>query len=151
MPNSQLQSKVYPVPQEHQQHLGSSISYENMKMTKSRLEQAKNVGNMAEFDRKGGEKALKWIDETLKTDRDSIHGEKKIGMDTGRENQFIQTHEKDKSKNPTKVGGLPKITKGNVSRKIMSNKEVYNESFESEINNIIYLIEYMNNKNSQIL
>lgn len=151
MPNSQLQSKVYPVPQEYQQHLGSSISYENMKMTKSRLEQAKKAGNVAEFDRKGGDKTLKWIDETLKTDRDSIHGEKKIGMDTGRENQFIQNHEKDKSKNPTRVGGLPKINKGNVSRKIMSNKEVYNESFESEINNIIYLIEYMNNKNSQIL
>jgi hypothetical protein len=151
MPNSQLQNNVYPVPEEHQQYLGSSISYENMKMTKSRLEQAKKTGNMAEFERKGGAQTLKWIDETLKTDRDAIHGEKKIGMDTGRENQFLKTHEKDKSKNPTNVGGLPKINKGNVSRKIMSNKEVYNESVESEINSIIYLIEYMNNKNSQIL
>lgn len=151
MPNSDLQNKVYAVPQEHQQFLGSSISYENMKMTKSRLEKAKKDGNIPEFDRKGGDQTLKWIDGELTTDRDAIHTKKKIGMDTGRENQFLKTHEKDKSKNPTKVGGLPKINKGEVSRKIMSNKEVYNESYESEIKSIIYLIEYMNNTKKQIL
>lgn len=151
MPNSDLQSKVYAVPQEHQQFLGSSISYENLKMTKSRLEQAKKAGNIPEFDRKGGEQTLKWIDGELTTDRDAIQTKKKIGMDTGRENQFLKTHEKDKSKNPTRVGGLPKINKGDVSRKIMSNKEVYNETFQSEIKSIIYLIEYMNNTKTQIL
>jgi hypothetical protein len=120
-------------------------------MTKSRLEQAKKAGNIPEFDRKGGEQTLKWIDGELTTDRDAIQTKKKIGMDTGRENQFLKTHEKDKSKNPTRVGGLPKINKGDVSRKIMSNKEVYNESFQSEIKSIIYLIEYMNNTKTQIL
>jgi hypothetical protein len=67
-------------------------------------------------------------------------------MDAGRENEFIENHEKDKDNaNPTAVGGVPKITKGSVFRKIMTNKEVYNESVNKEINEILYLMEYMNN------
>jgi hypothetical protein len=73
-------------------------------------------------------------------------------MDAGRENQFIKKHTKDKDNaNPTAVGGLPKINKGNISRKIMSNKEVYNESINTEINKIKYLMEYMNNNKKQKL
>ena len=75
-------------------------------MTKSRLEQAKQAGNIPEFDRKGGDRTLKWIDTELNTDRSAIETKKQIGMDTGRENQFLKTHEKDKSKNPTRVGGF---------------------------------------------
>ena len=152
MANSELVGKYYPVPEHLQQFLGPKISYPNLKMTKSRLEKAKNGQNIEEFNKKGGENALKWANETLKKDRDTIHNKKKIGMDAGRENQFIKTHEKDKDNaNPTAVGGLPKITKGNVSRKIMTNKEVYNESLTKEIKDIIYLIEYMNNNKKQIL
>ena len=72
-------------------------------------------------------------------------------MDAGRENQFLKTHDKDKDNaNPTRVGGLPKINKGNIYRKIMTNKEVYNESLKKEINQIKYLIEYMNNNKIKI-
>jgi hypothetical protein len=71
-------------------------------------------------------------------------------MRAGRENQFLKTHEKDKSANPTKVGGLPKINKGNVSRKIIDNKEVYNEGIQKEIQEIKYLIEYMNNNKEKL-
>ena len=71
-------------------------------------------------------------------------------MDAGRENEFIKDHEKDKSANATKVGGVPKITKGSVFRKIMTNKEVYNESINKEINEILYLMEYMNNNKKNI-
>lgn len=150
MPNSRLINKTYPVPPELQNFLGATISYSNLKMTKTRLKQAKDAENMPEFERKGGETVLKWIEETLKKDRDSIYNTKKIGMDTGRENQFLATHQKDKSKNPTKVGGLPKINKGNVSRKIMTGKEVYNESINDEIKDIIYLMEYMDNNKTKI-
>jgi hypothetical protein len=148
MPNSKLENKIYNVPEVHQKFLGSSMSYPNLKMTKTRLNQAKKDGNIDEFKRKGGDEVLKWIDETLKTDRDTIYNTKKVGMDTGRENQFLKTH--DKNANPTRIGGLPKINKGNIYRKIMTNKEVYNESLKKEINQIKYLIEYMNNNKIKI-
>ncbi len=67
-------------------------------------------------------------------------------MDAGRENQFIKSHEKDRDNaNPTEVGGVIKVNKGSMNRKIMSNKEVYNEGLSDEISKIKYLIEYMNN------
>ncbi len=152
MPNSQLKNKNYPVPKELHGFLGTSISYSNLKMTKTRLNKAKESQNMAEFNQKGGDTTLKWVEQTLKTDRDAIYSKKKTGMDTGRENEFLRTHEKDKDNaNPTAVGGLPKINKGNISRKIMTNKEVYNESLTNEIRDIIYLMEYMNNNKKQTL
>ena len=40
---------------------------------------------------------------------------------------------------------------GNISRKIMQNKEVYNESINNEIKQIKYLMEYMNNNKKQNL
>lgn len=146
MPNSKLEGKYFPVPEELYKFLGTKISYANLKMNKTRLNQAKDAKNFDEFNRRGGEEVLNWIEEILKKERDAIYNVKKIGMDSGRENQFIRTHEKDRdNKNPTKVGGLPKINKGNISRKIMTNKEVYNESINKEFKKIIYLIEYMNN------
>ena len=152
MANSELINKVYNVPENLQSFLGSTISYHNLKMTKTRLTKAKDSDNIEEFNKKGGEKALKWIENELKTDRDAIYNKKKIGMDTGRENQFIKKHEKDKDNaNPTAVGGVPKITKGKVYRKIMQNKEVYNESINNEINKILYLMEYINNNKKQNL
>jgi hypothetical protein len=72
-------------------------------------------------------------------------------MDAGRENQFIKSHEKDRDNaNPTGVGGVPKVTKGSINRKIMSNKEVYNEELQKEISDIRYLIEYMTHNKKQI-
>ena len=150
MANSDLLNKIYNVDEKHQNFLGKTISYSNLKMNKSRLEQAKENKNFQEFERRGGEETLKWINGALKTDRDAIHNTKKIGMDAGRENQFIDKHEKDKDNaNPTGVGGVPKMNKGSISRKIMTNTEVYNESFIKEINDIVYLIEYMNKNNKK--
>lgn len=152
MANSKLEGKYFPVPEEYHTYLGSKISYPNLKMNKTRLNQAKDSENFQEFNRRGGEEVLNWIDEILKKERDAIYNVKKIGMESGRENQFIRPHEKDReNKNPTKVGGLPKINKGKISRKIMTNKEVYNESKYKEINKIIYLIEYMNNNKKENL
>jgi len=149
MPNSDLKDKIYNVPAQHQNFLGQTISYHNLKMTKTRLNQAKKNKNQQEFNKKGGENVLQWVDNTLKTDRDAIYNKKKTGMDAGRENEFIKDHEKDKSANPTKVGGLPKIG-GNVRREIVTNKVEYYESISKEINKVKYLMEYMNNNKKNI-
>jgi hypothetical protein len=149
MPNSDLKDKIYNVPAQHQNFLGQTISYHNLKMTKTRLNQAKKDKNQQEFNKKGGENVLQWVDNTLKTDRDAIYNKKKTGMDAGRENEFIKDHEKDKSANPTKVGGLPKIG-GNVRREIVTNKVEYYESISKEINKVKYLMEYMNNNKKNI-
>lgn len=150
MPNSDLETKSYNVSPQHQKFLGTNMTYANMKMTKSRLTKLK-TSNPEAYNRKGGDNVLRWIEDTLKTDRNVIKGVKKTGMDAGRENEFLKTHEKDRDNaNPTAVGGLPKITKGKVSRKIMSNKEVYNEAYDKQIQKIRYLIEYMNNNKQKL-
>lgn len=152
MPNSKLVNKTYSVPAEYRQYLGDTISYENMKMSKTRLNKAKKQ-NPDEYNRKGGDLVLSWIENELKKDTTAIHSAKKIGMDTGRENQFIKTHEKDKDNaNPTDANsGMVKINKGTMYRKVMSGKEVYNESINTEIAQIKYLMEYMNNNKKQKL
>ncbi len=151
MANSELKTNTYEVPPILQKFMGSTISYANMKMTKTRLTQAKEAKNFEEYKQKGGDEVVKWIEETLKTARDSVYNVKKTGMDAGRENEFLKTHEKDKDNaNPTQVGGLPKINKGNISRKIMTNKEVYNESINVELQQIRYLMEYMSIKKTKL-
>ena len=150
MPNSDLIGKNYEVKDENiKKFLGSTISYENMKKKKSELENNK-LKNKDFYNKNGGDSVLKWIDNTLKTDRDSIHNEKKTRMDAGEENQFKKEHEKDRDNaNPTGVS-LPSIHKGSVNRQIMTNKVAYNESIEKQINSIKYLIEYMNNNKTKI-
>ena len=100
------------------------------------------------------EKALRWIEKTLKTQIDAIEAPKRITMDTEGQgaksggNAFKDTHSKDKANaDPTRVR-LPKIHKGKVSRQIMTNKVQY-ESISDELTEIRYLIEYMNNNKKQ--
>lgn len=151
MPNSKLVDKTYDVPEIYQPYLGPSVTYPNLKMRKTRLNQDKAAERFDDFNQKGGENLLKWIEDILKTDRDAIYNVKKIGMETGRENQFIKSHDKDsKNANPTGVGGVPKLGNGSISRKIMTNKEVYNEGLQKEIKDIMYLIEYMSNTKPKI-
>ena len=150
MPNSRLEDKSYAVPAQYRQYLGDTISYENMKMIKTRLNRAKQ-DNPEEYNRKGGDLVLNWITDELKKDTTAIRSTKKIGMDTGRENQFLRSHEKDKDNaNPTGANsGMVKIANGTMYRKVMTGKEVYNESIQTEIAQIRYLMEYMNNNKKQ--
>ena len=152
MPNSKLAGKSYAVPAEFRQYLGDTISYENMKMSKTRLTKAKD-SNPQEYTQKGGDLVLNWINSELKRDTTAIKSTKKIGMETGRENQFLKTHEKDKDNaNPTGANsGMVKIGNGTTYRKVMTGKEVYNEAIEKEITQIKYLIEYMNNNKKRKL
>jgi len=125
-------------------------------MEESRLHKAKKscqeTGDCSEFDRLGGEKRLKDIESLVHTNQNANYQVKKTGMDAGRENQFIEKHEKDRDNaNSTAVGGVPKVNKGSIKDKIMTNKEVYNEGISKEISEIRYLIEYMNNNKKQNL
>ena len=149
MPNTNLKNNIYDTD-------GDKEKYTALAMQESRLNKAKEncqkYGNCDEFERLGGESELKRLESIIHTAQKADYSVKKTGMDAGRENQFIEKHEKDRDNaNPTSVGGVPKINKGSIKNKIMTNKEVYNEDFVKEISEIRYLIEYMNNNNKQKL
>ena len=149
--NSQIANKISVAPSDK---VGKN--HQAYAMEESRLKKAKESCTLNkvcdEFNRLGGDERLREIENLVKTNQDANYQKKKTGMDAGRENQFIKTHEKDKDNaNPTAIGGMPKMNKGDVSRKIMSNKEVYNEQISKEISNIRYLIEYMDNNKKQKL
>jgi len=143
MANSNLEDREYNID-------GVSVNYKTLAMQVSRLKKAQDIcqtkNDCAEFNRLGGNDKLNRLDGIISKEQDADYHYKKVGMDAGRENQFIKTHEKDKDNaNPTKVGGIPKINKGSINRKIMTNKEVYNEALNKELASIRYLMKYMNN------
>jgi hypothetical protein len=140
--NSQISKDI------HKTKDGEEKNHQAFAMELSRLRKAKELcettNGCEEYNKLGGEERFKEVENLVKSAKDANYRVKKVGMDAGRENQFIKTHEKDRDNaNPTKVGGVPLVTKGSVNRKIMSNKEVYNEGLEKEISSIRYLIEYM--------
>jgi hypothetical protein len=143
MPNSNLKDKYYNID-------GEQLKYTAIAMRESRLKKAKelcdNNKNCTEFNKLGGQQKLNKYTEIIKKEQQidyKIKDEKRKG---GLENQFLKKHEKDRDNaNPTQVGGVPLVTKGNTLDKITSGNDIYNESVEKEINEIKYLIEYMNN------
>lgn len=147
--NSQISKDI------HKTKDGEEKSHQAFAMELSRLRKAKELcettNGCEEYKRLGGEERFKEVENLVKTAKEANHRVKKVGMDAGRENQFIKSHEKDRDNaNPTGVGGVPKVTKGSINRKIMSNKEVYNEGLQKEISDIRYLIEYMTHNKKQI-
>lgn len=146
--NSQISKDI------HKTKDGETKNHQAFAMELSRLKKAKEIcetnNGCEEYNRLGGENRFKEVENLVKTAKDANYRVKKTSKDAGRENQFIKTHQKDKDNaNPTGVGGTPKITKGSINSKIMSNKEVYNEGLNKEISEIRYLIEYMNNNNKK--
>lgn len=136
MANSKLENKIYSVIPKLKKYLGDKISYGNMKMTKSRLEQARDSKNMKEFLSKGGDEVLEWIDNTLETDRNLIYNRKRLGKDAGMKNQFIKSHEKNKDL--TKNKSVYKELMGGLS---------LTEGLDKEMNEIKYLITYLTKNN----
>lgn len=114
------------------------VSYEQLKMIKSYFDSYDGDKTDLEFKLNGGSTMKNWANEALKTGRDVIELEKKVRTDAGEENQFKKTHEKDRAKNPTKVG-MVKIHKGSKLRNIMANDTIY----EAEMKTIKYLINYL--------
>jgi hypothetical protein len=146
MPNSQMQGKTYAVPANLRNFLGNALTYENLKRIKSEMNSFKKEKNLAEFNKKGGDASLKWIDETLKMDRNSIKGVKEIGMDTGRENMFQKPGgEKNKYKNASVVIN-PKVNLKNLYTSFKPGRgSATNVSTEQQIKKMLYLIEYITN------
>lgn len=147
--NSQISNDI------HKTKDGEKKSHQAFAMELSRLRKAKELcettNGCEEYKRLGGEERFKEVENLVKTAKEANYRVKKVGMDAGRENQFIKSHEKDRDNaNPTGAGGVPKVTKGSINRKIMSNKEVYNEELQKEISDIRYLIEYMTHNKKQI-
>lgn len=148
MPNKDLKDKF------HDNGDNEKEKYTALAMQESRLKKAKTACEKTkdcnEFNRLGGDIELRRLEGIIHTAQNANYQVKKTGMDAGRENQFIKKHEKDRDNaNPTAVGGIPKVNKGSIKDKIMTNKEVYNEGITKEISNIRYLIEYMNNNNKK--
>jgi len=115
------------------------ISYSQMKRIKNYFDKYKGDGSDDEYIMLGGDQTKKWINQTLTKDREQLRNDKKVRMDSGLENQFIRTHEKDKDNaNPTKVGGMPDMNKTLKSDNIMSGDTIYQET----INRIKKLINY---------
>lgn len=148
MPNAALKDKLH--------HTGDDKKekYTALAMQESRLKKAREfgeeTGDWTEFTSLGGELELKRLETIIHTAQNVNYNTKKTGKDAGRENQFIKKHKKDRDNaNPTGVGGVPKLTNGSISDKIMTNKEVYNEEIAKEISEIRYLMEYMNNNKKQ--
>jgi hypothetical protein len=145
MPNADLKDKLYNTGSDDEKE-----KYTALAMQETRLKKAKKFGedsgDWSEFNRLGGDLELKRIENIVHPAQNANYNVKKVGMDAGRENQFIKKHDKDRDNaNPTAVGGIPKMTKGSIKDKIMTNKEVYNEEITKEISKIKYLMEYMNN------
>lgn len=148
--NSQI-SKDIQVTSTGEQKTHQAFAVELSRLRKEK-DNCENNNVCAEFNRLGGQKRFIEVENLVKRAKNANYQEKKTGMDAGRQNQFIRTHEKDRDNaNPTKAGGLPQVTKGDVSRKIMSNQEVYNEAYINELSEIRYLIEYMDNNKKQKL
>jgi hypothetical protein len=150
MPNLDMDDKKFPVPQKFKKLIGDEISGNNMTTKMSRLRKKENKS-------KEEEELLEYLEKEYENIADSIDNKKRIQMNLGRENAFKETHTKDrKNKNVTKVGGIPKLTSSGkhtkASDQVANNIVQYYESFDKEIKDMIYLIEYMdNNDKNKIL
>lgn len=87
------------------------LTYENMKFIKHTLE--KNKDNNELYNLNGGVKFERWINDTLDTARKSIETGKKVKKETGMNNAYIKSHEKDSSK-----GSKPRTPKLHKSMSI---------------------------------
>jgi len=145
MPNLDMNDKKFPVPKKFKKLIGDEISGNNMTTKISRLRKKENKS-------KEEEELLEYLQKEYENIADSIYNKKKIQMNLGRENAFKKTHTKDKhNKNVTKIGGMAKLTSSGkhtkASDQVSNNRVQYYESFDKEIKDMIYLIEYMDNNN----
>jgi hypothetical protein len=98
------------------------ISYENLKNVKHILE--KNSGNKNIYNLNGGKNFHNWVNDQLKVARDRLSANKKIRKDTGEENAYIKHHNKDNSKQQSKVRN-PKLHKSMGANDIYNNNVNY--------------------------
>jgi prepilin-type processing-associated H-X9-DG protein len=97
------------------------VTYSQAKKLKHELENELD-GN--DYDNVGGDDMLTFLDSSLGNRRNSVKGGKKNRMNAGMENQFLKSHKKDNSKNPTKVR---KVKVSKKSDDIMNNRAIYED------------------------
>lgn len=121
MANSKLKNKKYKLPSELQEVMGSNdISYEYLKKIKNYYE---NVDPTCK--KYGGEKMKSFVENTLKSNRNSIKRSSRIKSELGL-NGFKKTHSKDKNKFDSKSGlNMAKIS--NSSDRIFNDEPIYEE------------------------
>ena len=98
-----------------------NVTYSQAKKLKHELENELD-GN--DYDNVGGDDMLTFLDSSLGNRRNSVKGGKKNRMNAGMENQFLKSHTKDNSKNPTKVR---KVKVAKKSDDIMNNRAIYED------------------------
>jgi len=174
MANSKLTNKFYRIPDDVHNKIVNQLNKINFSEDEKGVKRAKDIinnkeisygqmtrlknyfdnyeGDMSdnEFKIIGGNITKKWVNNELFKDTESIRRIKKSKMDSGMENQFLSPHKKDNDNtNPTDPkGGLIDIKKSSKLRNIMANDAIYKTSesktYNEEIKNIKYLIEYLN-------
>tara|TARA_R110002050_G_scaffold79261_5_gene169360 strand:+ start:11918 stop:12361 length:444 start_codon:yes stop_codon:yes gene_type:complete len=146
MPNLDLINKDYVVTNPSaKKYLGDKISGTNLTTIKSRLDNKDNLS-------KEESEALDWITKKYEEEIKRIDSSKRTKMRAGDDstpNAFKKTHTKDGK--DTEVAGVNKGVKltssgkhSKVSDQIENNRVQYYESISLELNEIKYLIEYMN-------
>jgi len=151
--NKEYDESLFQVPQQFQSFLGKEITGNNITTRINRLTNKENLSNEEQ-------QVLRWLKGKDNAETNKIDAIKRIKMKTGAPggkkggNNFIDTHEKDRDNaNPTKISGLADMrVKGKhskVSDQIENNRVQYYESYEKEIKDMKYLIEYMDNKNNK--
>jgi len=153
--NEEYESSTFQVPPQFHSLLGKKITGNNITTKISRLSNKENLTDEEQ-------RVLRWLKGKDNAETNKIDARKRITMKTdgvGAKkggNAFIDTHEKDRDNtNPTKVGGLADLKvrgkHSKVSDQIENNRVQYYESYEKEIQNMKYLIEYMDNNNNKTI
>lgn len=139
MPNKDIDSKKY-------EPLGVKTSGNNLTTKISRLENK-------EYLTKEEEETLTELKKTYDKEKEKSYHNKDVQRRNGKENAFKEEHTKDNNNtNVAKPGGLAKLNSSTkVSKQLENNMVQYYESFNKEIKNMIYLIEYMDNNKNKII
>ena len=100
--NSSLYDRKAVIPDTLLKHLEQCFSSSNgnentegYKRIKSWFDNFNGNKEDAPFILNGGDRMKNWCDEVLNTWRNNVEGGKKIKSDTGMQNQFLDTHEKN--------------------------------------------------------
>ena len=112
------------------------ITYEQMNRIKNYFDNYQGDGSDKEYKLNGGKRMQKWVDSALDIARKAISNVKKAEMEGGKANAFKKSHDKDKSKNPTKVR-MARVDKDKAAN-IASGKSTYEAMDRAKV-----LIEYL--------
>lgn len=100
------------------------LTYEWLKRVKNYFDTYSGDGTDITYQMNGGNELKKWCNKTLQQATEIIKNGKETMKNNGVDNQFIQTHYKDKmNTNPTNVT-IPSISTDNVSKDLSNNSVI---------------------------